>query len=85
MVLYDNSMPATTDALARDAMILPPDQRLALARQLLESVEPEPGPGLEAVWEVEITRRLAAFAAGESKPIPAGEVFERLRRIAPDR
>jgi len=78
-------MPATLDVVARDALILPPEQRLALARQLLDSVDLEPAPGAEAAWEAEIAQRLARFRAGESKPIPAGEVFARLRQIAPDR
>ena len=78
-------MPQTLDVLAQDALVLPPDQRLALARQLLDSVELEPEPGAEAAWEAEIARRLARFKAGESKPIPAGEVFARLRQIAPGR
>ena len=76
-------MPATLNDVAQGALILPPDQRLALARQLLESVDLEPEPGAEAAWEGEITRRIARWKAGESKPIPAGEVFARLRQIAP--
>ena len=77
-------MPATLDAVTQEALVLPPDQRLALARQLLESVDLEPEPGAEAAWEAEIARRIARFKAGESKPIPAGEVFARVRQIAPD-
>lgn len=76
-------MPATLDALSRDALVLPPDQRVALAYRLLVSVEPEPEPGAEAAWDAEIVRRIARFDAGESKPIPAAEVFARLRKIAP--
>jgi hypothetical protein len=38
-----------------------------------------------AAWEAEIAQRIARFKAGESKPIPAGEVFARLRQIAPGR
>jgi len=76
-------MPPTLDAVTQDALILSPDERLTLARQLLESVDLEPEPGAEAAWEAEIVRRIARFKAGESKPIPAGEVFARLREIAP--
>lgn len=76
-------MAATLDAVAQEALILPPDQRLALARQLLDSVDLEPEPGAEAAWEAEIAQRIECFKAGESKPIPAGEVFARLRQIAP--
>jgi len=55
------------------------------ARKLLESVDLEPDPGAEAAWDAEIAQRVARFKAGESKAIPAGEVFARLRQIAPDR
>lgn len=78
-------MPATLDDVTRDALILPLDQRLALARQLLDSVNLEPEPGAEAAWEAEIARRIERYRAGDSKPVPAGEVFARLRQIAPDR
>jgi putative addiction module component (TIGR02574 family) len=78
-------MPATLDAVAKDALVLPPEQRLAFARQLLDSVDLEPSPRAEAAWEAEIARRMARYRTGESKPIPAGEVFARLRQIAPDR
>jgi putative addiction module component (TIGR02574 family) len=78
-------MPLTLDAVAHDALTLPPEQRLALARRLLDSVDLELEPGAEAAWEAEIAQRIARFKAGESKSIPAGEVFARLRQIAPGR
>jgi putative addiction module component (TIGR02574 family) len=78
-------MSATLDALSHDALALPADQRLALARRLLDSVDLEPEPGAAAAWEAEIARRIAPFDAGESKPISPSEVFARLRQIAPDR
>jgi len=78
-------MAVTLDAVAHDALVLPPDQRMALAYRLLASVEPAPEPGADAAWEAEIAQRIARFDAGESKAVPAAEVFARLREIAPGR
>ena len=77
-------MPPTLDALAHDALILPPDQRVALAYRLLVSVEPGPEPGAEAAWDAEITQRIVCFDSGEAQPVPAAEVFDRLHQIGPD-
>ena len=77
-------MSAALDALVREALILPADQRVGLAHQLLSSVEPAPEPDTEAAWEAEIARRIARADAGETAPVPATEVFAGLRRIAPD-
>lgn len=76
-------MPATFEALSNEALVLPPDQRLTLARRLLDSVDLEPEPGAEAAWRAEIARRIARLDAGQAQTIPAGEVFARLRQIAP--
>ena len=78
-------MPATLDTLSHDALVLPPDQRVTLAYRLLVSVEPDPEPGTDAAWEVEITRRIARFDADNSPTLPASEAFARLREIAPGR
>ena len=78
------AMPPTLDALAHDALILPPDQRVALAYRLLVSVEPGPEPGAEAAWDAEIAQRIARFDSGEAKSVPAAEVFDRLHQIAPE-
>jgi putative addiction module component (TIGR02574 family) len=73
----------TLEALSREALVLPPDQRLTLACRLLDSVDLEPEPGAAAAWEAEMTQRIERFDAGASQPISASEVFARLRRIAP--
>lgn len=78
-------MAVTFDVLAQDALVLPPDQRIALAHCLLSSVEPDVDPEAEDAWEQEIVRRITELDAGDVKSIPASEVFARLRRIAPDR
>lgn len=83
--LYHALMPVTLEAVSHDALVLPADQRIALAYRLLVSIEPDPEPGAEAAWEAEIARRIARFDTGESQPIPAAEVFAGLREIAPDR
>ncbi len=76
-------MSATLEAISHDALVLPADQRLALAHRLLLSVEPAPEPGSDAAWEAEIARRIARLDSGEAHSIPAAEVFARLREIAP--
>jgi putative addiction module component (TIGR02574 family) len=82
---YHGNMAATLDVLTQEALVLPPDQRIALAHRLLSSVELDPDPDAEAAWEQEIARRIAQSDAGEITPVPAAEVFARLQRIAPDR
>lgn len=39
--------------LSQDALVLPPEERVALAYRLLVSVEPSPEPGAEAAWDAE--------------------------------
>ena len=78
-------MAQTPDDLAHDALVLPPDQRMALAYRLLASVEPSAEPGADDAWATEIAGRIAWFDVGEAKSVPASEVFNRLNDIAPGR
>jgi putative addiction module component (TIGR02574 family) len=75
---------AALDSLSQDALNLSPEERLALARRLLLSVEPKPSPEIDAAWEKEIARRISEFDAGKVESLPAGSVVARLRKIAPD-
>ena len=77
-------MSAGPKALSEDALTLSADERLALARRLLVSVEPKPSPEIDAAWENEIARRIAEFDAGKSQTVSLDSVFARLREIAPD-
>ena len=76
-------MAESVETLAEEAMQLPPDQRLTLAHKILSSVEPTASPELEAVWDTEIRARIARYDGGETRGIPASEVFAELdRRLA---
>ena len=73
-------MDTTFDSITRQAMFLPPDQRLALAKQLLSTIESESEAASCATWHAEIVARIARYDAGQTKTIPASEVFAQLRR-----
>lgn len=62
----------------RDAAGLPEHDRAALAGLLIESLEGEPDPVVEAGWAVEIERRIAELDAGTTKTIPWEEARQRL-------
>ena len=69
------------DELSLKAQKLPLEQRAELAQILLESVERETDPEVQAAWDAEIALRIARFERGEAKLIPASEVFEAARRL----
>ncbi len=72
-------------AIAKDALELPPAQRLVLARILLDLSEPDQdfSPGVEAAWEAEITRRMEAVKAGKATSRTFERVFADLDRRFP--
>lgn len=71
--------------LARDALELPPSQRLTLARILLDLSDEDRGvsPDAEAAWEQEICRRMEEVNAGRARSSGFEDVFERLDRRFP--
>lgn len=70
--------------VVRDATQLPRQQRLALARFLLEldiSTSPE---GAEAQWEAEIRDRVQTVESGQARALPYADVLARIdRRFGP--
>ena len=64
------------------AQALTLEERAQLAQQLMESVERESDPEVQAAWEAEIADRIARYERGEAKLIPAEEVFAAARRLA---
>jgi putative addiction module component (TIGR02574 family) len=73
-------MSALVDELVKKARMLPPEDCVRLAEELLASVQ-EIDPEVEAAWDEEIRRRLAEIDAGTAKLVPADEVFAEARRL----
>jgi putative addiction module component (TIGR02574 family) len=65
-------------ALFRDASELSERDRATLAGLLIESLEADAEPDVEAAWSDEIKRRVADIDAGNVETIPWEEVRRRL-------
>lgn len=73
----------TVEAVFEQAMQLSEGEREDLVRRLLPTLPADDSadPGaVAAAWHQEILDRLERFDRGETKAIPAAEVFERLER-----
>ncbi|HRP27431.1 MAG TPA: addiction module protein [Burkholderiaceae bacterium] len=74
-------MSTLLDELSKKAQTLAVEERAQLAQELLESVERDADPDVQAAWESEIASRIAKYERGEAKLIPAEEVFAAARRL----
>jgi putative addiction module component (TIGR02574 family) len=74
-------MSALLVELSKKAKDLTPEERVQLAQEILESVDQEADPDVQAAWDDEIAYRIAKYERGEAKLIPASEVFEAARRL----
>ena len=68
--------------LAELGKALPPEERSRLVDMLLESLHEEPLAEVEAAWDVEVERRLAAYDRGEVRAIDGGVVLAKARALA---
>jgi putative addiction module component (TIGR02574 family) len=75
-------MPDTAAELAMRAKQLPREERKRLVDELLESLNEPAATELDAAWNAEIERRLAAYDRGDVAALSAEEVFARARAIA---
>ena len=57
-------MPTALEKVTKEAMDLPPRQKLALAEFLLESADSAADPEAEAAWDSEIRDRIRAIDEG---------------------
>ena len=64
--------------ITAEALQLPRDDQFKLARALLENAEAPNEPGIDAAWNEEIERRIAAINAGVAKGRPFTDVLRDL-------
>jgi putative addiction module component (TIGR02574 family) len=77
-------MPKALEEVTKEAMDLPPRQRLALAEFLLESADEMVDPEAEAAWDTEIRDRIRAIDEGRVTGIAYEDVMRAAdRRVAP--
>ena len=76
-------MPDVVAELVERGLSLEPEDRSRLVELLLESLNEPPLPNVEAAWDEEIKRRVAAYERGEVETYAAEDVFAEARRIAP--
>ena len=74
-------MPKALEEVTKEAMDLPPRQRLALAEFLLKSTDAAADPDAEAAWDSEISDRIRAIDEGRV----TGVAYEEVMRAAAGR
>jgi putative addiction module component (TIGR02574 family) len=67
-------MPRKLEELFEEASALPDHDRAELAGMLLDTLEGEPDPDVEAAWAEEVERRVRQVDAGEVTLIPWEQV-----------
>jgi len=69
-------MSAQGKQVLADALELPPVERAELVEEILSSFDFPLRPEVDATWAREAEDRLDAYARGDLKARPAGDVFE---------
>jgi putative addiction module component (TIGR02574 family) len=70
----------TLRVLEKEVLDLPPRSRVRLAEKIIESLDDYADPGLAALWDDEIGRRVKEIESGAEKGIPADQVMKKARR-----
>jgi putative addiction module component (TIGR02574 family) len=70
-------MSISAEALLRQALQLPSNDRAALVEGLIASLD-KPDPSLDALWLNEAESRMAAYRSGELGAVDAEQVFAEL-------
>ena len=72
-------MSALFNEVKRQAKMLTPQEKAALARLLIEELDPGTDPDAERLWIAEAQRRYQAYLTGELPTIPGDEAMSRAR------
>jgi putative addiction module component (TIGR02574 family) len=73
-------MPVSAKTLSAQAMQLPPEERLALVDELLDTLD-VPDADLEGLWAKEAESRLAAYRRGEVQALALSDVIAKYQTI----
>ena len=72
-------MSALFDELEKQARLLTPEEKAALARMLIEELDPAADSQVEQLWIAEAQRRYEAYLHGELSSLAGDEVMTRAR------
>jgi putative addiction module component (TIGR02574 family) len=81
-IMLEQAMKDPVDELVQQGSRLSPTDRARVAELLLASIDDMPSADVDAAWDAEIARRLAAYDRGEVQGIDAAEVFAKASRLA---
>jgi len=71
-------MESKSEDLLKEALDLPPIERVALVDQLLISLD-RPDDAIDEVWRKEIAARLRAYRSGTAETVSAEEILAEYR------
>ncbi len=69
------------EQLTQEVLSLPRESRELLAEKLVESLEFEIDPAIQAAWNTEAKKRLEEIRSGTVQGIPGEEALARVRQI----
>lgn len=72
-------MTTTYDDIFSAALSLPPGSRAMLAEHLLKSLDADYQKEIDALWEVEVEKRVEEIEQGKVETVTREEVFDKLR------
>lgn len=76
---YNLEMSAQFDDLEKRARTLSREEKAALARVLIDELDPVKEPGVDELWLEEARRRYDAYLRGEIQSVPGDEAMARAR------